>query len=296
MKLAPHDYAGQGPLSEPGRHAGGLARLASELPTLCAQLQGLLIHYFWLESYGDEVPRAFDPPRRLGDVQRRSVPEILDGVLRFSDAPLDQPRQPARRLAATCRHFTLLLVSALRQKGVPARARCGFAGYFVPGEWIDHWIAEVWDAAAGRWQQVDAQLDAVQRGALQIGFDPLDMPAGAFLNAGQAWQACVRGDADPARFGILDMHGWGFIEGNVVRDLLALDRVEVLPWDGGWGLLAGDRLHRAAPPADDPVHALAAASARGEASAAQHEGVRLPEGWDFSQAPTLAQLMGQASA
>ena len=56
MKLAPHDYAGQGPLSEPGRYAGDLARLASELPTLCGQLQGLLIHYFLLESYGDEVP------------------------------------------------------------------------------------------------------------------------------------------------------------------------------------------------------------------------------------------------
>lgn len=78
------------------------------------------------------------------------------------------------------------------------------------------------------------------------------------------------------------------------RRVLALDRVEVLPWDGGWGLLAGDRLHRAAPPADDPVHALAAASARGDASAAQQEGVRLPEGWDFSQAPSLAELMEQA--
>lgn len=296
MTHAASTYAEQGPLSHPAHHAGALCRLAGELSALCAQLQGLLIHYFWLEAYGAGVPGAFGQARRLSEVQQRSVPQILDGVMRLSDAPLDRPREPARRLAATCRHFTLLLVSALRQSGVPARARCGFAGYFVPGEWIDHWIAEVWDQGSGRWRQVDAQLDAVQRQALQLGFDPLDLPAGAFRCAGEAWQACARGEADPGRFGILDMHGWGFIEGNIVRDLLALDRIEVLPWDSGWGLLAGDRLRRPAPRADDPVHALAAASARGDASAARHEGVQLPEGWDFSQAPTLAQLMERGPA
>ena len=37
-------------------------------------------------------------------------------------------------------------------------------------------------------------------------------------------------------FGIFDMHGMWFIAGNLVRDLLSLNKIELLPWDG-WGLM-----------------------------------------------------------
>jgi hypothetical protein len=33
------------------------------------------------------------------------------------------------------------------------------------------------------------------------------------------------------------MHGLRFVWGDVVRDFLALNKVEILPWDGGWGFL-----------------------------------------------------------
>ena len=33
------------------------------------------------------------------------------------------------------------------------------------------------------------------------------------------------------------MHGIRFIWGDVVRDFLALNKIEILPWDGGWGFL-----------------------------------------------------------
>ena len=48
---------------------------------------------------------------------------------------------------------------------------------------------------------------------------------------------CRYEGADPAKFGIMDMHGMWFIWGNVVRDFLALNKVEILPWDWGWGFL-----------------------------------------------------------
>lgn len=84
---------------------------------------------------------------------------------------------------------------------------------------------------------VDSQLDALQIKALNIKFSPLDVPPDEFITAGKAWQMCRIDKADPDKFGINDMHGLRFIWGNVIRDFLALNKVEILPWDGGWGFL-----------------------------------------------------------
>ena len=84
---------------------------------------------------------------------------------------------------------------------------------------------------------VDAQLDARQRELFRIAFDPLDVPREQFLVAGDAWQRCRAGKADPSAFGILDMHGLWFIAGNVIRDVAALNNHEMLPWDV-WGAMA----------------------------------------------------------
>jgi hypothetical protein len=72
--------------------------------------------------------------------------------------------------------------------------------------------------------------------ALQIDFDPTDVPAGAFLTGGDAWRVCRAGQADPAAFGIFDMSGMGFILGDMLRDLAALNKMELLPWDC-WGIM-----------------------------------------------------------
>lgn len=45
--------------------------------------------------------------------------------------------------------------------------------------------------------------------------------------------------ADPNDFGIFDMRGLWFVWGNLVRDIAALNRMELLlPWDS-WGLAEG---------------------------------------------------------
>jgi hypothetical protein len=115
--------------------------------------------------------------------------------------------------------------------GIPARARCGFGKYFLPGHYEDHWVAEYWDDQRSAWILVDSQLDEFQLGILKPGFDPLNVPRDQFIIAGDAWQMCRQGLADPHDFGIFDMHGWWFIWGNVVRDFLAQNKVEILPWD-----------------------------------------------------------------
>ncbi len=71
---------------------------------------------------------------------------------------------------------------------------------------------------------------------LQLAFDPLDVPRDRFLIAGEAWRQCRDGNADPATFGIFDMKGYWFIAGNLLRDVAALNNMEMLPWDE-WGAM-----------------------------------------------------------
>lgn len=77
------------------------------------------------------------------------------------------PGTVEKHLVGVCRHSNVLLAAMLRTQGVPARARCGFAGYFTPGKFEDHWVCEYWDAAEKRWILVDAQIDALQREKLR---------------------------------------------------------------------------------------------------------------------------------
>ena len=66
------------------------------------------------------------------------------------------------------------------------------------------------------------------------------MPRDQFLVAGKAWQMCRAGQADPEAFGLtaLNEHGLWWVRDNLVRDVAALNRVELLPWDA-WGLARG---------------------------------------------------------
>ena len=49
-----------------------------------------------------------------------------------------------------------------------------------------------------RWRIVDAQLDALQREALAIDFDPLDVPRRQFITGGRAWHMCRQGAPIPS--------------------------------------------------------------------------------------------------
>ncbi len=96
-------------------------------------------------------------------------------------------------------------------------------------------MAEYWNAGEKRWVLVDAQIDEFQQRTLQLTFDPLDVPRDQFITGGRAWQLARAGAADPETFGIHDMHGLWFIRGDLVRDVAALNKIELLPWDV-WGL------------------------------------------------------------
>lgn len=62
------------------------------------------------------------------------------------------------------------------------------------------------------------------------------MPHDRLVVAGDAWELCRSGEADPSQFGIHGMYGLWFVAGNLVRDFAALSKVEMLPWDD-WGTM-----------------------------------------------------------
>lgn len=246
-------FTAPAPMSDLSRFTDRLHELPADLPGLVTALQGLMVHIFWAKAYGLELDDT-----RQAEVQIRSAGRKLARLLELDAAPLNQARPPERRLVGNCRDFTLLLVSFLRARGVPARARCGFGTYFIPGHFEDHWVAEVWQD--GCWVQVDAQLDALQRERLGIQFDPLHLPVGAFLTGAQAWQLCRAGKANPDDFGIFEWKGWSFIAGDLLRDVLALRKFEILPWDHWEGM--GPALEEAPAAAWERMDRLAALADR----------------------------------
>jgi hypothetical protein len=192
-------------------------------------VQGVVLHRFWVRTYGVVVP-----PEREDEIQSRSATAMVRRVLEFDRRPLATRREPANRFLGNCRHISVLTVALMRRIGIPSRARCGFASYFEPGRWVDHWVVEYWES--GRWRMLDAQIDEVQRPLTALVAASDDLPQGLFLPAGTAWLRCREGLEDGDRFGILDMWGQWMIRGNIARDLAALNKVEMLPWDG-WGAL-----------------------------------------------------------
>lgn len=228
-------YATPGAMTDPGEWSWLFDDLPETIPELVSVVQGLMVHIFWAERYGLQLSSE-----RQAEVQIRDVATKLERIVELDDRPLAQPRPLESKLVGNCRDFTVLLCSMLRHRGLPARARCGFGTYFLPDHYEDHWVCEYWHAGQRRWVMVDAQLDAFQQQALQVQFDPLDLPPGQFVTGGQAWQMCRSGSADPDKFGIFQWHGLWFVRGNLIRDFLALNKVEILPWDGGWGFLAGE--------------------------------------------------------
>ncbi|HZT66576.1 MAG TPA: transglutaminase-like domain-containing protein [Acidimicrobiales bacterium] len=194
---------------------------------LCRVVQGLLVHEMWASSYGLDLS-----DERRQQVRIRPAAAMVQAILGMDPRPLSEPRPADRRLVGNCRHFATLSTALLRRAGIPARARCGFAGYFEPGKMVDHWVTEY--RTRDGWVRIDAQIDEVQQRALGLVFDPSDLPADVYLPAGEAWTRCRSGQDSPDRYGIFDMWGLWFVSSNLIRDLAALNKMELLPWDS-WG-------------------------------------------------------------
>jgi hypothetical protein len=175
-------------------------------------------------------------PEREAEAHLRYARQIVDGILAIDARDLQKARDPGKRLVGVCHHFAKLLVALLRTKGIPARMRYGFGDYFNPGYYEDHSLCEYWNAAELRWVLVDPQFDSVWQ--QHVTHNVLDVPRTHFLVPAYAWQQCRLGLADAATFGIFqgDMRGLWFIAGNMIKDLAALNKMEMLQWDAWTGM------------------------------------------------------------
>jgi hypothetical protein len=215
-------YAGPGPLTDlTGVDPAALAGLPDDPLSLCRLTPELVLQPHSATALGL-------PPERLAENQIRPAAGLVTALLAQDPAPLTVAREPAARVVGTCRHFALLTCALLRHRAIPARARCGFATYFQPGQGLDHWVIEYWD---GRWVRLDSEIIGQP-----ILSRPDDLQPGEFYTGGEAWSAYRAGTIDAQRFGVFGTENWGpaEIRGNAVRDLAALNKVEMLPWDE-WG-------------------------------------------------------------
>mmetsp|Transcript_25682 Transcript_25682/g.79015 ORF Transcript_25682/g.79015 Transcript_25682/m.79015 type:complete len:245 (+) Transcript_25682:95-829(+) len=180
--------------------------------------------------YGEELSEA-----RKAEIHVRAADDVVARLL--SLAPdLTAARSPAEKFVCRCRTYVTLAVALCRAKGIPARARCGFSTYFCPGKFEDHWVVEYWNES--EWVRIDPQLDA--KWLSRVGLAGRTLEKGAFLSGAEAWAKWRTDDAcDVEDFGLsFDpfLSGAWFVAGNLLRDVAALCKVEMLPWDA-WGAM-----------------------------------------------------------
>ena len=235
-------YSTHGEITDPGECGHLFEELPMGIHDLCMIVQGLIIHDMWLTRYGVDVEKI----RVKKELKLFLLKDRIKRILDLDSQPLTKERSLERHVIGCCRDFSTVLCSIFRQKGVPARARCGFAKYFSPPDYFeDHWICEYWNTEQKRWVMVDPQIDEFQRRWLRINFDTCDIPENEFIVAGKAWEMCRNEGNNPQRFGLNDVRGLWFIRGNLVRDLASLNKFETVPylvgtpWDS-WEIMNPD--------------------------------------------------------
>jgi hypothetical protein len=249
------NWATQSRVTDPGPAGPTIDELPSDIAALCQASSQLVFHY---RAGGDFAANGL-PAERVSEIDTRYADAMFGLVLERGEPTLARARKAPDRVVGCCRDTTVLLLALARHKGIPARARVGFAAYFEPGWLIDHVVAEVWDEREDRWRLVDGE----QNGAwtTEVNGRPvdwLDLTDDQFITGPRAWRAARAGTADPERHVVapsLDvpgLRGWPYIAHNVIHDLVALNKTEMLLWDA-WGMQLGDA---PGPPPDKHVAVL----------------------------------------
>lgn len=233
-------YVSQSVFSDPGEWSHELDAIPADLAAIKDVANRLVFHY---RGGGDWTENGITPDR-IRETDTRYASPMFGRVIDLNADIRDPDRSANQRLIGCCRDFTLFFVAMARHKGIPARSRVGFAAYFVPGLYLDHVVAEVWDEMEKRWRLVDAELETgyVDPNDGEV-LDPLNLGRDKFVVAPQAWLACRRGEADPEAFLVapdFEVPGtksWPYMLHNLVHDVAALNKREMLLWDD-WGISA----------------------------------------------------------
>lgn len=222
-------YVSHSPTSDPGP----LGSLLDDLPTtingLVDATGGLLMHVQTAHGlFGEPEPLDFG----AGEL---TMSRMLENLITLYRAPLSLVRPPEKRLRVNCGRFAIFFLSALRQLGIPARKRVGFAW----SGWI-HEIVEYWDDARERWVLIDPDpsvRDALRDYVARVrgenpGEDNADLirSGEAFWPGALAWREC-RAGVDPGRFHVLDRDALHGVRIALLQDLDSLNKTELRTHD-----------------------------------------------------------------
>ena len=89
--------------------------------------------------------------KHMDDVNICPVEEKLKLLVARNKSSLINTRNNEEKILGNCRDTSVLLCAILRQNGIPARVRSGFATFFSPKKKYDHWLCEYWDKKKSRW-------------------------------------------------------------------------------------------------------------------------------------------------
>ncbi len=182
-----------------------LPRTAEELS---AVVDGLMLDYRDIYKY----PIVNE---RLLTMHSRTAEAIIESMLSWNKEPLTETRpMPDRFLAGTC-DYANLFVSMARNAGIPARKRAGFS----EGESCER--PEYYDENEKKWKMLDIS----------------GMYPGEFIPAADIWLGWRCGEVDAKKFTAAMDSGATLILANLMLDIAAMNKRELLEWDRySWSL------------------------------------------------------------
>lgn len=191
MKNTPANYLEYSQFTYPGLYEDYLKSLPDDIRKLGVLIRNQLIHR---TSLADENTNKIlgliyvdmkNMPwwRQAEDDNFNTAVAIIAELFRRDPKGLTLDRKVEDKVVLTCRYITILFASILKSKGIPARVRSGFAGYWPSSKVSsDHWINQYWSKEENRWVTIDID------GSLhKTGFDMYNIPDGKFDYAADAW-------------------------------------------------------------------------------------------------------------
>lgn len=230
-------YASQSPFTDPYEYEELFSVVPDTVAEMCKLIQTFCIDHQERHKY----PIVNE---RLLETNLRYVGDILKWTVALDNRALNEERAIDAHFLASSSVFAALLCSMLRFKGIAARKRVGFATYFhntKHGAYRSYEVVEYFDDASKSWRLADASLDEVAVKLNKITFDICDVPRDQFISAGIAWQMARNGEVDPALFRDEETKGYTILRSNLIHDLGAMNKREILNWDHyGWALWKGE--------------------------------------------------------
>lgn len=237
-------YSVHGAITSPGPYKYFIEDFPRDIKELCKCINKLMLIDL-LTAMGLIVV----PKEHLHDSNIRAIQKKLKEIIHRDDSSILNLRCNEKLLLGNCRDLSLLMCSVLRNHRIPARLRSGFATFFVPKKYFDHWICEYWNELEKRWVRVDPWMSQIYyrreilppelfEGLLSLNYNFHDVTNEYFITGGQAWINCREYGHNPKDYGTYEdfLKGTWFIRDNMIRDLLCLNKIEPLPWDC-WGIM-----------------------------------------------------------